>query len=696
MKLAFDTGGTFTDFAMTEDDGSILLHKVLSTPDAPARAVLQGVDELLAKVREKNGGQAAGAGTLQILGATTVVTNAVLERRGVHTAFITTDGFQDMLRIRTEGRYDLYDLRIKYPDPLVTRDLCFGVDERIAADGTVIKALDEDGVRAIAKTLLAREVESVAVCLLHAYKYAQHERRVAELIAEVAPGISVSLSSTVCPEVREYDRASTTVVNAYTRPMMVGHVNHLERELSKRGVEGQLLWMTSSGGVVPSSSASRTPVRLIESGPAAGAVAAADYARQAGEASVLSFDMGGTTAKLCLIPNGEPMVANDLEVARHERFRKGSGFPLKIQSIHMIEIGAGGGSIAARNKLGLLGVGPRSAAAAPGPACYGRGGTEPTVTDADLLLGYLDAKSFLGGDFALDKPAAEAAMARLAKELGITLERCAWGIHDMVNESMAEAASMQATDSGVDPRALPLIAFGGAGPVHAYGVARKLGIRKVICPTGAGVTSAIGLLGAPVAADLSTSLPMRISAWDPGAVDAVKATLAEQGREVVLASKVPADRIRFSYTVDMRHVGQGYEISVPLPALDPADPGFVAELLSRFHANYVALYGRAVTGTDAEVITWRIRASGPKAAVSLAGLRGEAGAVRDPRKGTRPVFFSELGKYVETPVYDHYALLPGVPVEGPAIIEQRESTVVMGPNATASLDAQHNLIMLLS
>ncbi|CAN7661511.1 MULTISPECIES: hydantoinase/oxoprolinase family protein [unclassified Variovorax] len=696
MKLAFDTGGTFTDFAMTDDDGTILLHKVLSTPDAPARAVLQGVDELLAKVRANNAGRADTSGTLQILGATTVVTNAVLERRGVNTAFITTDGFQDMLRIRTEGRYDLYDLRIQYPEPLVSRELCFGVVERIAADGTVITALDEEGVRAIGRTLVERKVDSVAVCLLHAYKYAQHERRVAELLAEVAPKISVSLSSTVCPEVREYDRASTTVANAYTRPMMVGHVSHLERELSQRGIDGQLLWMTSSGGVVPSSAASRTPVRLIESGPAAGAVAAADYARRAGEPSVLSFDMGGTTAKLCLIPNGQPMVANELEVARHARFRKGSGFPLKIQSIHMIEIGAGGGSIAARNRLGLLGVGPRSAAAAPGPACYGRGGTEPTVTDADLLLGYLDEKSFLGGDFALDRAAAEAAMAGLAKELDITPERCAWGIHDMVNESMAEAASMQATDSGVDPRALPLIAFGGAGPVHAYGVARKLGIRKVICPLGAGVTSAIGLLGAPVAADLSTSLPMRLSAWDPKAVDALKAALQAQGREVVLASQVPADRIGFSYTVDMRHVGQGYEISVALPELDPADPAFLNELLARFHANYVALYGRAVAGTDAEVITWRIRASGPKHEVSLAGLRGEAGAVRDPRKGTRPVFFSELGKYALTPVYDQYALLPGVPVEGPAIIEQRESTVVMGPNASASLDAEHNLIMLLS
>lgn len=695
MKLAFDTGGTFTDFAMSDDDGTILLHKVLSTPEAPARAVLQGVDELLAKVRTLRNGKELND-TLQVLGATTVVTNAVLERRGVLTAFVTTDGFQDMLRIRTEGRYDLYDLRIQYPEPLVSRELCFGAVERIAADGTVATPLDEDGIRDIAHTLLKHGVASVAVCLLHAYKYPAHEKRIGELIAEVAPNISVSLSSVVCPEVREYDRASTTVANAYTRPMMVGHVDHLERELAKRGVESQLLWMTSSGGVVPSSMASRTPVRLIESGPAAGAVAAANYAREAGERSVLSFDMGGTTAKLCLIPNGQPMVANELEVARHERFRKGSGFPLKIQSIHMIEIGAGGGSIAAKNKLGLLAVGPRSAAAAPGPACYGRGGVEPTVTDADLLLGYLDAGSFLGGDFALDKAAAERAMTRLASELEITPLRASWGIHDMVNESMAEAASMQATDSGVDPRSLPLIAFGGAGPVHAYGVARKLGIRKVICPLGAGVTSAIGLLGAPVAADLSASLPMRTSTWDAPTARRVMDSLAAQGREVVLASKVLAENISYTYTVDMRHVGQGYEISVAVPDMDPADPAFLAELLTRFRANYVALYGRAVTGTDAEVITWRIRASGPRSEVSLANLRSKAGDVRNPLKGKRPLYFSELGKYVDAPVYDHYAMQPGVAVAGPAIIEQRESTVVMGPNASASLDEHHNLIMLLS
>jgi len=694
MKLAFDTGGTFTDFAFSDDDGTILLHKVLSTPDAPARAVLQGVDELLAKVRQGKNPR-PNEGALQILGATTVVTNAVLERKGVDTAFITTDGFQDMLRIRTEGRYDLYDLRIQYPEPLVPRDRCFGAVERVTAHGEIVTPLDEEGVKHIAGRLVELGIKSVAVCLLHAYKYPAHEQRVGELLAQHAPGISISLSSSVCPEVREYDRASTTVVNAYTRPLMVQHVEHLEGELRKRGVESQLLWMTSSGGVVPSSTAGRTPVRLIESGPAAGAVAAAEYARTVGERSVLSFDMGGTTAKLCLIPDGKPQIANELEVARHERFRKGSGFPLKIQSIHMIEIGAGGGSIAAKSKLGLLSVGPRSAAAVPGPACYGRGGTETTVTDADLLLGYVDERSFLGGDFALDRPAAKRAMAKLADGLGITEDRCAFGIHDMVNESMAEAAAMQATDSGVDPRSLPMIAFGGAGPVHAYGVARKLGVRKVICPLGAGVTSAVGLLGAPVAADLSASLPMAIPQWDAKKVREVLANLANQGREVVLASGVAVDHVRFSYTADMRHVGQGHEISVALPDGDPGSREFLDELLVRFHNAYIKLYGRNVSGTDAEVITWRIRASGPKGDVTPGKMRASSKSSGKVLKGNRPVYFAEAGGYVDTPVYDHYAMQPGVEVHGPAIVEQRESTVVVGPKARFALDDQFNLIMHL-
>src|SRR6266705_694778 len=415
-KLAFDTGGTFTDFALLDDDGELHLHKVLSTPKNPAEAVVQGATDLLDRF-----GNVIDLARLQVLGATTVVTNAVLERKGVETGFISTAGFQDMLRIRNEGHYDLYDLNLRYPDPLVTRANSFGAEERMTADGAVVTELKEDTIREIAGHLRGKGIKSVAVCLLHAYKYPKHEQRIAALLREESPDIFVSLSSEVCPEVREFDRASTTVVNAYTRPQMAGHVDHLQRE----------------------------------------------FGRAAGEASVLSFDMGGTTAKLCLIPNGEPTVGTDLEVAHYQRFRKGSGFPLKIQSIQMIEIGAGGGSIAAKNPLGLLDVGPRSAGALPGPAAYQRGGTEPTVTDADILLGYMGVESFIGGSFKVSKDTARGALEKLAASLDVSVDRCAWGIHDLVNESMSKAAAMHATDLGVDPRTLPMVAVGGAGPFHA-------------------------------------------------------------------------------------------------------------------------------------------------------------------------------------------------------------------------------------
>jgi N-methylhydantoinase A len=689
-KLAFDTGGTFTDFAMLDDAGRIHLHKVLSTPDNPARAVVTGIDDLLARVSAPD--RAAG---LQVLGSTTVVTNAVLERKGVPTAFITTDGFQDMLRIRTEGRYDLYDLKLQYPEPLAPRRLCIGVVERLTAAGSVDTPLDEASVRTAAALLKRERVNSVAVCLLHAYKHPQHERRVAEILKLEIPGLYVSLSSDVCPEIREYDRATTTVVNAYTRPLMAEHVAHLEKQLSARGVAREILWMTSAGGVVPSRSTAEIPVRLIESGPAAGAVAAAEYARLTGSQSILSFDMGGTTAKLCLIPDGQPRIGTDLEVARHQRFRRGSGFPLKIQSIQMIEIGAGGGSIASRNALGLLNVGPHSAGAAPGPAAYGLGGTDPTVTDADLLLGYVGEDSFLGGGFRIDKGAAGAAMARLAAALDVTAERCAWGIHDLINESMSEAASMHASDCGVDPRSLPMVAFGGAGPVHAYSVACKLGIKTVICPVGAGVTSAVGLLIAPVAVDLAASSFMTVGQWDFAGMRAVLSDLAKQGEEVVRSAGIDPGAITFSYTVDMRHVGQGYEISVPLPALGLPEEGFLAQLSENFFKLYRSLYGRIVVDSDIEVITWRLRTSGPKGV--LARLDADRGASTETAlKGSRPVYFHERRTTVQTPVYDHYRLRPGVEVEGPAIVEQRESTVVVGPRARAHVDARGNLIMTIS
>lgn len=686
-RLAFDTGGTFTDFALIDDSGDLHLHKVLSTPLDPAEAVIRGIDELLARH-----GETVPLPELQILGATTVVTNAILERKGVPTSFVTTAGFEDLLRIRTEGRYDLYDLNITYPDPLVPRARIHGAVERIAADGTVMTPLDEDGVREIAAQLHADGARSVAVCLLHAYKYPQHEQRIAAILREELPGVAVSISSAVCPEVREYDRASTTVANAYTQPIMAGHTGNLEAEFTRRGVTNQLLWMTSSGGVVPGTRAAELPVRLIESGPAAGAVAAAEFGRLAGETSLLSFDMGGTTAKLCIIPNGEPAVGTDLEVARHQRFQRGSGFPLKIQSIQMIEIGAGGGSIAARTPLGLLGVGPRSAGALPGPAAYGRGGTEPTVTDADIFMGYMGVDSFVGGTFKVSRELAATAIERLADDLGVTPVRAAWGIHDLINDSMSKAAAMHASDLGLDPRRLPMVAFGGAGPVHAYGVAKKLGVTKVIYPTGAGVTSAIGLLIAPVAVDLAVSAPMSLARWDAAAVRGILDQLAGQGAEVVISGGVDPATIVNRYTVDMRHIGQGHEITVRLPDLSLSDEAFVTELRAAFSRQYRELYGRVVQGSEIEVITWRLRAGGEKGEIAGTGVAADGA---DALKGHRQAYFPDAGGFVDTPVYDHYRLAPGAVVEGPAVIEQRESTVVFGGGARAHKDERGNLVLLI-
>lgn len=682
-KLAFDTGGTFTDFALLDDHDNLHLHKVLSTPKNPAEAVVQGVGELLERFAFS-----IDMDKLQVLGATTVVTNAVLERKGVETAFITTDGFQDMLRIRNEGRYDLYDLNIVYPDPLVTRANSFGARERIAADGTIMTELDEQSVVEISARLQERGIRSVAICLLHAYKYPQHEQRLAALLRDLNPDLFVSISSDVCPEVREFDRASTTVVNAYTRPMMAGHVNHLQQEFAAKGIDRQVLWMSSSGGLVPSNRAAELPVRLIESGPAAGAVAAAEFGRTAHERSVLSFDMGGTTAKLCLIPDGEPTVGTDLEVAHHQRFRKGSGFPLKIQSIQMIEIGAGGGSIAFKNKLGLLNVGPRSAGAAPGPAAYQRGGTEPTVTDADILLGYMGTESFVGGTFKVSSDAARTAVETLAHALGVSVERCAWGIHDLVNESMSKAAAMHATDLGVDPRSLPMVAFGGAGPVHAYGIARKLGIKRIICPTGAGVTSAIGLLIAPVAVDLSASHPMPLDGWDMTAMNSLLDNLAGQGAEVVMAAGIESDAITNRFTVDMRHVGQGHEITVVLPDRSLPQAEFLDRLKTNFFKLYKELFGRTVAA-PLEVITWRLRASGNKDQAT----RPHQSEISVAQKGSRKVYFDELGDYVETAVFDHYKLPIGAVRQGPAIVEQKESTAVIGPSGHFHVDDSGNLIV---
>jgi N-methylhydantoinase A len=690
MKLGFDTGGTFTDFALLDDGGRVHVHKVLSTPAEPARAVLKGVDELLARVG------VADRSSVRLFGATTMVTNTLLERKGARVAFLATRGFRDLLRIRTEARYDLYDLGIRYPEPLASRDLCFDVTERVAVDGRVMVPLDEAEVRAIVRELITAGVEAVAVCLLHAPSFPAHEQRIGAILAEEAPRLAVSLSSSVAPEVREYLRASTTVVNAYTEPVMRRHMAELGDELRDRGLDGGVYLMTSSGGLLPGDTAAAMPVRIIESGPAAGVLAAAEYGRIAGEPHVLSFDMGGTTAKLTLAPDGQPMLGSQLEVAHLERFKRGSGFPLKIHSIQTFEIGAGGGSIAVRDQLGLLRVGPRSAGAEPGPACYGIGGTEPTVTDADLLLGYLDPDSFLGGDFRLHRDAAARAIGALAGAIGVDADRCAWGIHDLVNENMAKAAGAHAAELGADLRRFTLVAFGGAGPVHAYGLARKLGIGKVICPVGAGVMSAIGLLLAPVAVDLSVSRPMSMSAWDHAAVRALLGRVGDEAREIVRAAGVPDDAVTLAHSVDMRHVGQGHEVQVALPDTGREPIEFQSRLRDAFATAYETLYGRGLlAGTDLEAITWRVRASGPREPFTASVATEGKGAERS-RRGSRRVYFDELGGFVDTAVHDHYALGPGTAIDGPAIVEQRESTVVVGPQARGVVDAKGNVVMEIS
>ena len=686
MKLAFDTGGTFTDLALLDDAGVVHTHKVLSTPDDPSRAVLQGIDELL-DMRQSHGRDVAA-----IFGATTVVTNAVLERRGARTALVTTDGFQDILRIRTESRYDLYDLKLQFSEPLVARTDCFGAIERVTVDGDVLVPLDEAGVRAIAAAIKARGIASVAVCLLHGYRYTEHEERIGALLREQLPGVAVSLSSAVCPEIREYDRASTTAANAYTRPLMSGHVAQLEGELARRGT-GQLLWMTSSGGVVPGVTASELPVRMIESGPAAGVVAAGDYARRSGNGDLLSFDMGGTTAKLCMLLDGRPRIAPELEVAHAARFRRGSGLPLKIQSVQMIEIGSGGGSIAHAGPLGMLAVGPRSAGAAPGPACYGLGGAEPTVTDVDLILGYLHEDSFLGGTFRLDRAAAQTALERLARELQLAPERCAQGVHDLVNDAMARAAIMHAMDGGVDPSRLSMIAFGGAGPVHAYGVARKIGVRRVVCPLGAGVNSALGLLAAPVAVDVASSAPVSLNQLDTGMLERIRARLVADAAPALAAARLSVDDVTYTFSADMRHIGQGYEITIGLPELSTPLDLFTSAVRVAFRSTYLQLYGREVEGTGIEVITWRLRASG---AIGTGGSIRTERCDRNALRGRRPVYFEEARAYVSTPVYDHYALEPGQEIAGPAIVEQKESTAVIGPSGHATLDGQRNLVIALT
>jgi N-methylhydantoinase A len=689
-RIGVDIGGTFTDLVWVDDaTGAVKVGKLLTTPKDPSQAVEQGVVTLLSDA----GG--AAAEVRSVIHGTTLATNALIERKGARTGLLTTAGFRDAVEIGHEGRYDMYDIFIDSPAPLVPRHLRLEVTERMAADGRVLIPLEDGSARAAIARLRDAGAEAIAICLLHAYRNPVHERALQQLCAELAPGVPVSTSSEVVPEIREYERTSTTCGNVYVMPLMARYLDDLERKLHDLGIPGNFYIMLSSGGVATPVTAKRVPIRLVESGPAAGALAAARMARELGEPKLLSFDMGGTTAKACVIDKGEPLLAREFEVARADRFKKGSGLPVRVPCIEMIEIGAGGGSLARVDRMGLLKVGPDSAGADPGPACYASGGQVPTVTDADLLLGYLDPGFFLGGRMRLDVEAARRAVEeKVARPMGLATTEAAWGIHRVVNENMAAAARVHGIERGKDLRAYPLFAFGGAGPVHAWQVGRILKVPRVLVPFGAGAMSAYGLLAAPLAFDFVRTATQRLDAADWGQINGLFGEMEEEGRAVLRRAAVEATDITIRRTAEMRYTGQGHEVEVEVPA-GTLSPASLATITANFETAYRALYSRTPMGVPIEALNFRVVVSGPVPEISVSGPKSGAPAARVSLapKSTREAYFPEARGYVDTPVYDRYALQPGAAFQGPAIIEERESTTVAAPGARVRIDDRLTLIM---
>ena len=688
-RISFDIGGTFTDLVMLDGaSGTLSVAKVLTTPHNPSEAVATGVRRLLDE-------KGIGPKDLSyaVAGATTLVTNTLLEGKGAKTGLITSSGFADVLEIGREVRYDVYQNSPYMPAPLVPRNLRMEVNERLDKDGNILTALDMAEVALRVDALAAAGVESIAVCLLHAYANPAHEEAIGQLIAKKLPGLSVTLSSELLPQVREYERTINTVINAYLQPAVSHHLAALEESLREIGVPAPLYMMHGAGGVVNVDTAARFPLKLLESGPAAGALAAIFYGQLTGTHNLVSFDIGGTTAKACLIEGDRPNVTHDFEAARVDRFKKGSGYPVRLPAINLIEIGAGGGSISRVDGMGLLKVGPDSAGAAPGPVCYARGGTSPTVTDADLVMGYLNPGFFLGGELTLDLAGAERVINdSLAKPLGLSLVETATGIHRVVNESMAAATRVHIAEHGKDPRNYTLIAFGGAGPVHARDVAKRLGMKRVLIPHSAGVLSAIGLLVAPPAVDFVKSYVAPLERIDWGFLDTLLAGMAEQGVDTLKRVGADPKQITHEISADMRYVGQGRELTVTLPRelLERRDPQLLAQA---FYAEYQRLYSRCLTDVAVEALSWRLVARAPAPKVSLAHRASGSATLADARKGSRRVYHYEMQDYVDTPVYDHDRLIPGAVIDGPVIIEQRASTAVAGPGDRVSVDAYLNLMI---
>lgn len=687
VRLAVDIGGTFTDIALEWPHGGIIERhtaKVLTTPAAPERGVMDGIARCLTETG------LSPAQVSVVIHGTTLATNALIERKGATTALITTQGFRDVLALGNESRYDQYDLNIVLPEPLVPRWLRLPVPERLDAHGQVLLKLDEAAVEALLPVLEREAVRSLAIGFLHSFVNPDHERRVRDIIAAARPDLPISISSEVSPEMREWERFSTTVANAYVQPLMASYLRRLESGLREGGFACPLYLILSGGGLTTVETACRFPIRLVESGPAGGAIFAAHVARECGLDRVLSYDMGGTTAKVCMIDDFTPQTSRTFEVARVGRFKKGSGLPLRIPVIEMVEIGAGGGSIAHVDGLGRIAVGPESAGADPGPACYARGGTEPTVTDSNLALGRYDPEKFAGGRLALDPARASAALAaRVGEPLGLPPEMAALGVVEMVDENMANAARVHAIESGKGFDARTMIAFGGGGPVHGLRVAEKCGIRRIVVPTGAGVGSAIGFLRAPTGYEVVRSLYQRFGSFDLDAVNALLGAMQAEARAVVAEGAAGRATVetRIGY---MRYVGQGHEIPVAIPAKILELPD-IAAIRAAYDAAYTAFYDRPVPGSDVEILSFAVVVATAPEPVELAPDVTPIDGAREIRR--QAIRDTATGAVADVPVYDRLALPRGVRLSGPALIAEDETSTLVGHGWAAYINGLGYIVM---
>ena len=689
FRVGVDIGGTFTDFVLVDEkEKRIHLGKRLTTHDNYLDAVMQGFDELVA---------AAGITARDVEGVvhgTTLVTNTVIERKGARTALITTEGARDVIEIGTELRYDIYDLGMVRVTPLVPRELRLEIRGRLGYDGRELRALDLERMPKLVAMMRREGITAVAVSMLHSYVNPKHEIAVGKALKRLFPEAEVTLSSALVPEIREFERTSTAIVNAYVQPMVSKYLREMERQLAARRVNGPLYLMLSGGGLGSVDEAVAAPVQIIESGPAGGAIAACFYGRNAGVHDMISFDMGGTTAKMCLINGGSPTRTHNFEAARVHRFKKGSGIPLRVPVIDMIEIGAGGGSLARVDAMGLLKVGPESSGSSPGPACYGLGGERPTVTDADVALGYLDPGFFLGGSMRLDRAAAERAIkTHIAGPLGIGVTEAAAGIQEIVNENMATATRLYVAEAGRDIRRYAMLAFGGAGPVHAYRLAQILGLKKLICPYAAGTASALGFLVAPLTVEQVRSYVAPLQKLDWKRLQKLYADMETSAIASLQALGVARDEIDFTRTVDMRFSGQGYEVEAPVVA-GHLDATRTNDIRDAFLEVYKQLFERAPEGLPIEGLSWRLRATGRRPELTL-DFRGDSVDPGKAKKGMRKVYFHHERAFIDAPVYDRYKLAPGGVLEGPAVFEERESTVVVGPGSRIKVDSSLNLVISL-